>query len=149
MKYTIKSHPTTYSGVRFRSRLEARWAAFFDLAGWAWEYEPIELAGWAPDFLVTIPCGHSDCTPTHRLYVEVKPYTTLEEFDEHPVASMMTNLAVIYDPAPAAFGNSPITTRFELVHGSGGAISSVMDWVPAWDRFWKEAGNRTQWRPRT
>ena len=33
--------PTLYGGVRFRSRLEARWAAFFfDVAGWSWEYEP-------------------------------------------------------------------------------------------------------------
>jgi hypothetical protein len=42
--------PTRYGGVQFRSRLEARWAAFFDLAGWRWQYEPIDLAGWIPDF---------------------------------------------------------------------------------------------------
>ena len=35
----MRSHPTTYADVKFRSRLEARWAAFFDLAGWRWEYE--------------------------------------------------------------------------------------------------------------
>jgi hypothetical protein len=146
-RYTITAHPTTYAGVRFRSRLEARWAAFFDLAGWAWEYEPADLAGWSPDFLATIPCAHSECAPGgHRLYVEVKPYTTLEEFADHPVMSMMTGLAVIYDPAPAAFGSSPITTQFELMHGSGGAIYSVMSWVANWDALWKEAGNRTQWR---
>ncbi|MEA2669684.1 MAG: hypothetical protein QOJ33_2618, partial [Chloroflexota bacterium] len=28
--------PTTYDGVNFRSRLEAKWAAFFDLLGWRW-----------------------------------------------------------------------------------------------------------------
>jgi hypothetical protein len=33
---------TEYAGARFRSRLEARWAAFFDLCGWRWEYEPPE-----------------------------------------------------------------------------------------------------------
>jgi hypothetical protein len=31
---------TRYNGVNFRSRLEAKWAAFFDLAGWSWEYQP-------------------------------------------------------------------------------------------------------------
>ena len=46
------AHPTTYAGVDFRSRLEARWAAFFDLMGWRWEYEPIDEAGWVPDFLL-------------------------------------------------------------------------------------------------
>ncbi|MBY0490609.1 MAG: hypothetical protein K2R93_12275 [Gemmatimonadaceae bacterium] len=144
--YTIKAHPTTYAGVRFRSRLEARWAAFFDLAQWKWQYEPIDLAGWSPDFLVQIPCGHSECPPTHDLYVEVKPYTSLEEFRDHVAASMMTGLAVIYDPAPALFGVSPVVTEFELVHGSGGGIESVMGWVHNWDALWKEAGNITQWR---
>jgi len=44
--------PTTYKGVNFRSRLEARWAAFFDRARWTWAYEPLEFAGWIPDFAV-------------------------------------------------------------------------------------------------
>lgn len=30
---------THYKGYRFRSRLEARWAVFFDTAEIAWEYE--------------------------------------------------------------------------------------------------------------
>lgn len=46
----IKAHPTTYRGVAFRSRLEARWAAFFDQAGWRWQYEPGDYEGWSPDF---------------------------------------------------------------------------------------------------
>ncbi len=35
----------------FRSRLQARWAAFFDRAGWPWLYEPIDLDGYIPDFV--------------------------------------------------------------------------------------------------
>jgi hypothetical protein len=31
---------THYQGCRFRSRLEARWAVFFDALGIRWEYEP-------------------------------------------------------------------------------------------------------------
>ena len=42
--------PTKYNGINFRSRLEARWAAFFDQLKWEWEYEPIDLNGWIPDF---------------------------------------------------------------------------------------------------
>lgn len=34
-----KALETHYAGYRFRSRLEARWAVFFDTAGIAWEYE--------------------------------------------------------------------------------------------------------------
>src|SRR5688572_28456221 len=44
--------PTTYRETRFRSRLEARWAAFFDLIGWSWTYEPFDADGWIPDFLI-------------------------------------------------------------------------------------------------
>ena len=45
--------PTTYKGIRFRSRAEACWAVFMDEIGWTWEYEPIDLDGYIPDFLVS------------------------------------------------------------------------------------------------
>ena len=32
--------PTKYAGIQFRSRLEARWAVFFDALKIKWEYEP-------------------------------------------------------------------------------------------------------------
>lgn len=35
----IKAIETQYRGYRFRSRLEARWAVFFDAMGVEWEYE--------------------------------------------------------------------------------------------------------------
>lgn len=44
--------PTTYKGVRMRSRLEARWAVMFDLLEWGWEYEPIDLRFYVPDYLI-------------------------------------------------------------------------------------------------
>lgn len=36
----IKPIETYYNGYRFRSRLEARWAVFFDALGVRYEYEP-------------------------------------------------------------------------------------------------------------
>lgn len=36
----MKAIETTYAGCRFRSRLEARWAVFFDQLGIRWDYEP-------------------------------------------------------------------------------------------------------------
>ena len=72
-EYTIKAIPTMYNGVQFRSRLEATWAAFFDLCGWDWDYEPIDFNGWIPDFVIH---GGID------VYVEVKPFTKLKQFDE-------------------------------------------------------------------
>ena len=60
----IEARPTLYNGIRLRSRLEARWACMFDELGWQWEYEPFDLTGWTPDFLL-----HGK-TP---ILVEVKP----------------------------------------------------------------------------
>lgn len=61
----FKAHPTTHAAARFRSRLEAKWAAFFDHAGWEWEYEPFDLDGWVPDFLLR---GSKE-----NILIEVKP----------------------------------------------------------------------------
>ena len=67
--YNIPAIETKYRGMLFRSRLEARWAAFFDRAGWHWEYEPFDLSGWVPDFAIRAPSG-----PARKpVLVEVKP----------------------------------------------------------------------------
>jgi hypothetical protein len=56
----IKAIETRYAGCRFRSRLEARWAVFFDCMGISWQYEPqgFVIAGkpYLPDFLLD-ECG--------------------------------------------------------------------------------------------
>ena len=53
----LKAIETEYKGYRFRSRLEARWAVFFDACGVKWEYEPegYDLGNgtyYLPDFLL-------------------------------------------------------------------------------------------------
>ena len=64
---TFAAIPTTYSGHKFRSRLEARWAVFFDAAGIRWIYEPEGIPlpfGWyLPDFIL----------PEHGWLIEIKP----------------------------------------------------------------------------
>lgn len=70
MNYTIAAIETRYGGVNFRSRLEAKWAAMFDLLGWQWTYEPTDFNGWIPDFSIH---GSS------LVYVEVKP---VDEFPQ-------------------------------------------------------------------
>lgn len=66
MGYKFKSIPTIYNGVLYRSRLEARWAAFFDLIKWKFTYEPYDLDKWSPDFKITTSAGTN-------FLVEVKP----------------------------------------------------------------------------
>ena len=56
---------TEYGGVTFRSQREARWAAYFDRHGIAWEYEPKRFDGWTPD--VRLVLGDVESC------VEVKP----------------------------------------------------------------------------
>ena len=68
--YDIKAIPTVYGTRQFRSRLEAKWASFFDLAGWSFEYEPFDLGEWSPDFLLR---GNTD------VLVEVKPITAFDQ----------------------------------------------------------------------
>lgn len=65
----IKPILTDYGDYRFRSRLEARWAFFFDRVGIAWEYEPegfsLPVNGrYLPDFWL----------PESACYVEIKPF---------------------------------------------------------------------------
>ena len=67
----IKAIPTRYKGYHFRSRLEARWAVFFDrmCIKYAYEHQGYDLgeAGWyLPDFEVTTPQGRT-------MWYEVKP----------------------------------------------------------------------------
>jgi hypothetical protein len=61
----ISGIPTEYEGVRFRSRTEAMWAAFFDRIGWRWDYEPVDMDGYIPDFIIDFKRA--------KLLVEVKP----------------------------------------------------------------------------
>ena len=68
MSHVVKAIETRYKGYRFRSRLEARWAVFFDQAEIAYEYEleGFKLpsgAAYLPDFFL----------PAFGLHVEVKP----------------------------------------------------------------------------
>ena len=57
-----------------RSRLEATWAAFFDEMYIDWEYEPIDMNGWIPDFAIWMMSRQgSDRLSPNPMYVEVKP----------------------------------------------------------------------------
>ena len=62
---------TTYRGVEYRSRLEARWAAFFDRLGWQHTYEPFDGDGYIPDFII-----HGG----RPILIEIKPAVTLAEY---------------------------------------------------------------------
>lgn len=74
----MKAIETIYNGYRFRSRLEARWAVFFDALGIEYDYEPegFELDNgmrYLPDFKVKCYGTRGDYEGRpFDLYVEVK-----------------------------------------------------------------------------
>lgn len=76
----LRAIETFYNGYRFRSRLEARWAVFFDSAGIEYVYEPEGFVVdnglcYLPDFLirnVIIVHGNSEPRIIPELYIEVK-----------------------------------------------------------------------------
>lgn len=67
-KPELKPIQTKYNGYHFRSRLEARWAVFFDALQIPYEYEPegfeTECGRYLPDFRISNCLGY---------YVEIKP----------------------------------------------------------------------------
>lgn len=84
----IKAIETRYKGYRFRSRLEARWAVFFDALGLDWEYEKegfyMNDLMYLPDFFVRSEDGDG-------WFIEVKGDTTdtdsvlkQKHLDNHP-----------------------------------------------------------------
>lgn len=100
---SIKAIETTYKGYRFRSRLEARWAVFFDHIGWEWEYEPegFELGvgvRYLPDFKIG------------SVFIEIKAQTpTTDEMRKAWLLAKATDTAVLFgiglpDPITVAGG---------------------------------------------
>jgi hypothetical protein len=74
MTTTQRGIPTKYKGITFRSRVEAKWAVMFDELGWGWEYEPLDLNGYIPDFALMFK---------EAILVEVKSELTLASLGLH------------------------------------------------------------------
>jgi hypothetical protein len=166
----IRSHPTVYRGTNFRSRLEAQWAAFFDLIRWSWVYEPFDTDNWIPDFLIqgeapflveVGPCisrvDYVDkatkalAYPDHpTLVVGVFP---LVSWADAPVPGMLANESTGYlDIAywmtcPA--GLAIFQDKIDLPCGhpwSGDHYHVGVDWLNTIEQLWRRASNEVQWK---
>lgn len=125
--YSIAAIPTEYRGRTYRSRLEARWAAFFDRLGLAHEYEPFDLGAWSPDFLLT----------DIDTLVEVKPLT---EFDAEAWAKIaaackernIKNGLLLTRVAPQLYRNVVELGWVAIPWHEDGAIPhrALLGWVP-------------------
>jgi hypothetical protein len=80
----IKAIETKYAGRYFRSRLEARWAIFFDVMQTKWEYEnqgfSIGNDRYLPDFEL----------PEWMCYIEIKP-ASISIQDDSRIKRIMRN----------------------------------------------------------
>lgn len=105
-KMDIKPIETIYNGYRFRSRLEARWAVFFDEIGAEYEYEPqgYKLSDgtlYLPDFLLKNVRGRG----CDEMFVEIKGVLTND--DLHKIELFSGGYPIII------FGKIPDCTRIE------------------------------------
>lgn len=100
---TIKAIETVYNSYRFRSRLEARWAVFFDTLGVKYEYEKegFDLGGdlgyYLPDFWL----------PALDCWLEVKGDTPTAQ-EQKRLAKLTENkrcIGIIRHKTPDAIAN--------------------------------------------
>ena len=104
MKESFEAIPTVYEGVRYRSRLEARWAAFFDQIGWRHTYEPFDANGYIPDFAIY---------GSEPLLVEVKPAVAEEDYWSH-LEKIIPGLAGHWRHSVLVVGVSPLDLRIVI-----------------------------------
>jgi hypothetical protein len=91
---TITPIPTRYQGYLFRSRLEARWAVYFDAVGLRWVYEPegFDLGNglaYLPDFWLPQVKHWCECKPEEFSAVEIVKATRLVEGSQFPLVMLV------------------------------------------------------------
>lgn len=128
---TIKPIETKYNGYRFRSRLEARWAVFFDSMEIAYEYE---LQGfdlgqgrrYLPDFYL----------PDFGLHVEIKP--ARDVIDEQFVFKI-SSFAIEHGNSTLLVVGTPGNEEMFLVDRKleGWGAGSAEPEVPTMVSFWE------------
>lgn len=171
-KYRFAPHPVIYNNIQFRSRLESRWAAFFDLMAWEYTYEPYDLERWSPDFKLITEMGS-------EFLVEVKPTELIDKALRLKIANatgfssgiLLVSESPFNYPYPNCIGLTSIDgktldykgeTDFEFctsvimdVYGDGKDIHNLCNcdeqvhtqFLEANDfctELWSEAGNKVQ-----
>ena len=127
----IPAKPTKYKDIVFRSRLEAKWAVFFDEMGIKYQYEPgtytVPMNGYflkyCPDFaLLNVKTMQDIKTP---LYVEIKGvdrYCEIYETDRRKIQSFgSSNSLIVLGSFPTNVGQMfqepDLLSNFFLING--------------------------------
>jgi hypothetical protein len=145
----IKPIETQYKGYRFRSRLEARWAVFFDALGIEWEYEPqgfvVGNTPYLPDFYIK--------GPRWPAWVEIKPTTEIELADLGKITLLAENIKVPVlllcgapgenEPLGFCMQNSEVRTAdFRITWNGSGWGFIEGGWKKSPDNEWYTAAKR-------
>ena len=121
----IKPIETRYNGYRFRSRLEARWAVYFDKLGIKYEYEPQGYRlptgeCYLPDFYL----------PDVQSYVEIKP-RSISRIDLRNAKNKMAMLTLASnDKFGIVCAGDPVDNRMRIY----GHISKDREFGFQWDK---------------
>jgi len=89
-------------GIQFRSRIEAQWAYIFEKLGWDWEYEPIDLQGYIPDFIIKFDGDN-------EIVIEIKGDTNIwkeEVYKEHKEKIIKSGWKGIFGILGSTYKNS-------------------------------------------
>lgn len=140
--------PRPVEAYRNMTGLAARWARLFDLAGWPWipfrvTVPDDSVAGWTSTMLVSIPCGHSECSDWHKLLVEVTPKVgTIDYLQRHHMYDGVAYGGLWLADAPVQCGLDPHDVKWEMCHGSGAGTYGLAFWIGGdarLDRLWAQA----------
>jgi len=98
----MKAKKTLYNGYEFRSKLEAKWAVFFDLCGIRYDYEPEAFicndgSQYTPDFF--LPDVYLRYKTNKGVYIEIKPeYFNDNEYCNRVSSSVNSLILLVGDP---------------------------------------------------
>ena len=115
----IKAIETEYNGYRFRSRLETRWAVFFDALGIEYQYETEgfeaptyngqEKVFYLPDFYLPKINIYCEVKGTDKaLFADSEKIGHMIDFNSSPVTNGLLILGEIPNPETFDWGNFPM-----------------------------------------
>lgn len=110
----IRAIQTFYNGTYFRSRIEARWAVFFDVLGVKYEYEPdkfeLKSSRYIPDFRIDDLVGCGGLLKYPRFFEIKAGQPTAYEWER------FDQFCDVIETGPRSFGT--IQDDVFMVHGS-------------------------------
>lgn len=128
----MKAIETVYNGYRFRSRLEARWAVFFDALEIEYQYEPegFETDGgfYLPDFYLPVEKCYVEVKGTDEaLFEDGKKIAFAIDYNATPCSEGLLILGDIPNPTWITWGNVPL---FSYLHNYKGIVLEYATFVP-------------------